>query len=159
MYLYQYILLAGFSCLFFRRETRYSAAAFLIGWFVYIALILGLSEINYYALSATVELCIAYALNKRHRIVSYIGYSLVLFNCAGFLSHWLYINFVGFDLIYALLSTTQFLFLLARATPNGIGKLHSKHIVVRCLNYDSGQAYDKMYTNTPTSKKNQCQAK
>ncbi len=159
MYLYQYILLAGFSCLFFKRETKFAATAFLTGWASYSLLTINVPTEVYYALSATTELVIAYVLNKRFRIVSYIGYFLIVVNAYGLLLYKLGLAPFSYDLIYALLSTIQFLFLLARATPNGIGKLHSKHIVVRCLNYDSGQAYGKMYRNTPTSKKNSCQAK
>ncbi len=158
MYLYQYILLVGFVGLFFNVKAKEAATVFLIGWGVYAVAVCGTDFRYYFLLSATIELAIAYKLNSRYRVISYISYSLILVNIFGLILH---INGIKwhYDFVYALLSIIQFLFLLARATPNGIGKLHSKHIVVRCLNYDSGQAYDKMYTNTPTSKKNQCQAK
>ncbi len=159
MYLYQYVLLAGFSCLFFRRETRFAASLFLIGWCAYLLFFIDAVSSYKYAACATIELSIAYALNKKNRVVAYMGYALVLVNVYGLVLIVEKRPPDTYDLTYALLSIIQFLFLLARAVPNGISELHSKHIVVRCLNYDSGQAYGKMYRNTPTSKKNQCQAK
>ncbi len=158
MYPYNYILLAGFTCLFFNVKTKEAATTFLIGWGVYLVAVYGTDFRYYFLLSATIELAIAYKLNSRYRVISYISYSLILVNIFGLILH---INGIKwhYDFVYALLSIIQFLFLLARVIPDGISELHSKHIVVRCLNYDSGQAYGKMYRNTPTSKKNSCQAK
>ncbi len=158
MYLYQYVLLAGFSCLFFNVKTKEAAKTLLIGWGAYIVAVHGTDFRYYFLLSATIELAIAYRLNTRYRVVSYISYSLMLVNVFGLILH---INGIKwyYDFVYALLSIIQFLLLLARTIPNGICRLHGKCFMVRCLNYDRGESYGKMYTNPSASKKNSCQAK
>lgn len=154
MYLFNYILLAGFVCLLFIKDTRFAASVFLGGWAVYIYAVLGLSEVNYYALSGTIECAIAYSLNKKHRLVSYLGYSLVVYNFVGFLVHSVNTEYPYYDIGYAIISVTQFLFLLARALPNGLNRLPAKHPLVRVVNFDSRKAYGIMYKNTQTQGKN-----
>ncbi len=158
MYLYQYILLVGFVGLFFNIKTKEAAKTFFIGWGVYLVAVYGTDFRYYFLLSATIELVIAYRLNTRYRVVSYISYSLMLVNVFGLILH---INGIKwyYDFVYALLSMIQFLLLLARTIPNGICRLHGKCFMVRCLNYDRGESYGKMYTNPSASKKNSCQAK
>lgn len=154
MYLFNYILLAGFVCLLFIKDTRFAASVFLCGWAVYIYAVLGLGEVNYYALSGTIECAIAYSLNKRHRAVSYLGYSLVVYNFLGFIVHSVNTEYPYYDIGYAIISVTQFLFLLARALPNGLNRLPAKHPLVRAVNFDSRKAYDRMYESTQTQGKN-----
>jgi hypothetical protein len=148
VFLYQYILLAGFVCLLSRRNTKLAAATFLTAWAVYILITLDASATFYYGAAATIELTVAYLLNKRYRVVSWLGYSLILVNIYGLI---LYRNGIGpitYDVIYAIISVTQFLFLLVRVAPNGLNRLHPQHFVVRAVNFDSRGAYDRMYKNT-----------
>ena len=154
MYLYQYILLAGFACLLFNPKTRFASLIFLSGWVVYTASTLSVSTAYYYMSAGTIEASIAYLLNKRYRAIAYLGYSLIFVNFYGLM---LYSNKVGplsYDVIYAIISITQFLFLLARALPNGINRLPAKHPLVRAVNFDSRKAYDIMYKNTPKKGEN-----
>ena len=102
----------------------------------------------------TIEVAIAYSLNRRYRVVAYLGYALLFVNIYGLL---LFKNGVGpmsYDVIYAIISVTQFIFLLMRAIPNGLNRLPSKHFVVRAVNFDSRGAYDRMYKSTQTQGKN-----
>jgi len=154
MYFYQYALLAGFTCLLFSRKTRFAASVFLLGWIIYLSVIFDFSGSTYYAASATIEMCIGYALNKRFRLVSLLNYCLMSLNIYGFMVH---MDDAGRDIyiyLYAIISITQFLFLLARALPNGINRLPAKHPVVRAVNFDSRKAHDIMYKNTPKKGKN-----
>ena len=154
MYTYNYILLAGFICLLFNKNTRFAAFVFLAGWALYLLLTIGASASFYYVASATIEVSIAYILNTKYRAVSYLGYSLILVNMYGL---FLYKNGIGpisYDAAYALISITQFMFLLARAILNGI-RLPTKHFMVRAVNFDSRGAYGIMYKNTATKGSNQ----
>ena len=154
MYFYQYILLAGFVCLLFNKETRFPASVFLCGWVIYTLSTLSVSTAFYYISAATIEAAIAYSLNKRHRAVAYLGYLLIFVNIYGLM---LYRNKIGplsYDVIYAIISVTQFLFLLVRAIPNGLNRLPAKHFVVRAVNFDSRGAYGRMYKNTQAKGKN-----
>jgi len=104
--------------------------------------------------SGTIEAAIAYLLNKRYRVIAYLGYLLIFVNFYGLI---LYNNKIGplsYDVIYAIISVTQFIFLLARLIPNGLNRLPAKHFVVRAVNFDSRGAYDRMYKNTQTQGKN-----
>jgi len=150
MYLFNYVLLAGFACLLFSRDSRGAALTFLAGWAIYIYAILGLPEVSYYALSGAIELVIAYRLNPKYRAVAYLGYSLVLYNLAGFLLHDVGTDYPYFDIGYTIISSVQFLFLLMRAIPNGLNRLHTQHFMVRLLNFDSRGSYGRMYENTTT---------
>ncbi len=159
MFLYQYALIAGFILLLFNDKTRLAAAIFVVSWAFYVLVVIESSATTYYAQAATIELLIGYALNKRFRLVSWLSYLLVALNLYGLLVHF---EHVGRDIyVYAcaIVSVVRFLLLLARAIPNGICRLHGKCFMVRCLNYDRGESYGKMYTNPSASKKNSCQAK
>ena len=148
MYIYQYLLFAGFLLLLTSNMTRDAALIFLVGWVVYLVVTIGASNSVYFVASGTIETAIAFYLNKRYRLVSYLGYSLLLVNVFGY---FLYVNGISrglYDLVYAIISVTQFLFLLARAIPNGLNRLHRKHFVVRAINFDSRGAYDRMCKNT-----------
>ena len=125
-----------------------------MGWAIYILSTFGNGAINYYALSASIELVIAYALNKRFRVVSYLGYSLVFVNFYGLMLYKGGVSPDSYDAIYAIISITQLLFLLMRAIPNGLNRLHPKHFVVRAVNFDSRGSYGRMYKNTKTKGKN-----
>ena len=153
MYFYQYILLAGFTCLLFNREVRFAASVFLSGWLIYLVVTIDIPYALYFCASATIETAIAGILNARYRLISYLGYSLILVNFAGLLLHINGIK-VYYDFVYAIISITQFLLLLARAIPNGVGRLHIKHLVVRAVNFDSRGAYDRMYKNSNAQGKN-----
>lgn len=105
--------------------------------------------------AGTIEAVIAYILNKRYRVIAYLGYLLIFVNFYGLM---LYKNGIGplsYDVIYALISVTQFLFLLARAVPNGINRLHTQHFMVRAVNFDSRGSYDRMYKNSKAKGENQ----
>lgn len=154
MYLYQYALLAGFACLLFYKDTRSASVAFLLGWAVYFTVVLGANEVNYYALSGAIELSIAYYLNSRFRLVSYLGYSLLVLNFIGFLCHESTTNESYYDAIYAVIAIAQFLILQLRVFADGISRLSSEHFVVRAVNFDSRGAYGRMYKNTQTQGKN-----
>jgi hypothetical protein len=155
MYFYQYILLAGFVCLLFNDKTRFAAFVFLAGWVIYTISTLSASTAFYYMSAGTIEAVIAYILNKRYRVIAYLGYLLIFVNFYGLM---LYKNGIGplsYDVIYALISVTQFLFLLARAVPNGINRLHTQHFMVRAVNFDSRGSYDRMYKNSKAKGENQ----
>ena len=155
MYLYNYILLAGFSCLLFNKETRFAAFVFLTGWAVYFIFTYGAASSTYYIASATIEAVIAYVLNNKYRVVAYIGYLLILVNIYGLALIKNKVGPISYDMIYAVLSITQFLFLLARAIPNGINRLHTEHFMVRAVNFDSRGSYVRMYKNNKAKGENQ----
>ncbi|WP_287199189.1 hypothetical protein [Pseudoalteromonas sp.] len=83
-----------------------------------------------------------------------MGYSLVVYNFLGFIVHSVNTEYPYYDIGYAIISVTQFLFLLARALPNGLNRLPAKHPLVRAVNFDSRKAYDRMYESTQTQGKN-----
>ena len=155
MYLYNYILLAGFACLLLSERTRLAACVFLAGWAIYSLLVFDAPVYVYYVAVGTIEATMAYILNKRFRVVAYLGYSLIIVNIYGLLLYKNGISPLSYDVIYALISITQFMFLLIRALPSGISGLHSKHILVRCTDFDSRKACGTMYKSTPTGKTNQ----
>ena len=150
MYLYQYILLAGFTCLLFSKEVRFASVIFLTGWAVYLVYFIDAPSNYKYVACGAIELSIAYILNRSYRIVAYIGYSLILVNIYGLL---LIVNKLppaSYDIIYALLSVTQFLILIIRANLNGILRLSEQYWLVRLINFDSGQARGIMCKNKAT---------
>jgi len=154
MYSWQYILLAGFVCLLFKPNTRYAASLFLIGWSVYLIFVIDIATSYKYISCATIELVIAYNLNKHYRAVSYLGYSLILVNIYGVLLYKIGMSPTTYDAIYAIISIIQFLFLLARALPNGINRLSDESFMVRLVNFDSRQTRGIMYKNKTTIEPN-----
>jgi hypothetical protein len=154
MYNYQYMLLAGLTCLLFSKETRFAALVFLCGWAVYFVTTISASTSLYYIASATIEAAIAYTLNARYRAAAYLGYSLILVNIFGLFLYWMKMPALSYDIIYAIISVTQFSLLLARANLDGLSRLHNKHFVVRAVNFDSRGAYDRMYKNSTAQGKN-----
>ncbi len=151
MYLYQYILMAGYTCLFFNDKTKEAATAFILGWCVYIGFVYGCGVTYYFALSAIIETAIAYKLNKRYRLVSYISYSLILVNMVGLIMNLYGVKFV-YDVVYAILAVAQFILLLARMVFDGSGRANYKWFIVRCVNFDSRKTYATMRKNQPTKK-------
>ena len=148
MYFYQYILLAGLVCLLFNKNTRIAASIFLAGWVVYLFIFIDSSSSIKYMACGTIEFSIAYALNKRYRAIAYLGYSLIFVNMYGLVLIKVKSEPITYDVIYAIISVIQFLFLLMRALPNGLNRLHTQHFMVRAVNFDSRGAYDIMYKNT-----------
>lgn len=154
MYLYQYALLAGFVCLLFNKEARFAAVVFIFAWSIYLLDVISMNATTYYAATATIEMCIGFILNPRFRVVSILSYMLMLLNIYGLMFHYddmgraVYIN------LYAIISVTQFLFLLTRAIPNGISRLPDEHWLVRCVDYDSRQARVIMYKSKNTKESN-----
>jgi hypothetical protein len=144
----------GFACLYFNKDTRFASGVFLLGWAFYLLSTIGMEYKFYFLASATIETVIAVLLNQRYRLISYLGYSLLLLNIIGLMLH---VNDVKFyyDFSYALISTTQFLLLLARAFPDGVNRLHPKHFMVRVINFDSRGAHNRMYQNIKTQDSNQ----
>ena len=149
MYFYQYILLAGFACLLFNKNTRFASGVFLLGWIIYFITTFGAEYEFYFLASATIETVIAVTLNNRYRLVSYLGYSLLLLNIIGLLLHVCDIRFY-YDFAYALISCAQFSLLLLRIIPNGICRLHNEHFMVRVINYDSRGSYARMCKDIKT---------
>ena len=147
MFLYQYILLAGFTCLLFNKDSRFASAVFLSGWAVYLLFVIDDGSATYYAASATIEMCIAYALNKRFRVISWAGYSLMILNLYGLFVHYNDAGRVIYINTYMAIAIFQLLILIIRTNRNGIGRLHTKHFVVRAVNFDSRGSYDRMYKN------------
>lgn len=145
MYIYQYILLAGLTCLLFNKNTRFSASVFLTGWLVYLILFIDAPSTYKYIACGVIEFSIAYALNKRHLVISFLGYFLILVNVYGLLLIKIKVGPLSYDIIYAIISITQFLFLLIRAMTNGITRLNNEHFIVFLANFDSRSAYDRMY--------------
>jgi hypothetical protein len=155
VYFYQYILLAGFVCLLFNSRTRFASVVFLLGWAVYTISTLSVSTAFYYISAGTIEAAIAYTLNKRYRVIAYLGYSLIFVNFYGLMLYKNGISPVSYDTIYAVISVTQLLFLLMRAIPNGLNRLSPKHFVVRAVNFDSRGAYARMYKSIQAKGENQ----
>ena len=118
---------------------------FLLGWAVYTASTLNVGTAYYYMSAATIEASIAYLLNKRYRVIAYLGYLLIFVNFYGLMLYKAKLPPLTYDVVYAIISITQFLFLLVRALPNGIHRLHCQHWLVRAINFDSRGAYDRMY--------------
>jgi len=154
MYTYNYILLAGFVCLLFNSRTRFASSIFLAGWAIYLLSTFNASTAFYYMASGTIEAAIAYTLNKRYRAIACLGYLLILVNFYGLMLYKSGVSPLTYDVIYAIISITQFLFLLMRAIPNGLNRLPAKHFMVRAVNFDSRGAYGRMYKNTQTKGKN-----
>ena len=148
MFIYQYILLLGFVGLYFNRETKFAASAFLIGWAVYIVIVLGTNFEHYFILSAIIELAIAYTLNHKYKHVSYVSYLLILVNVAGLILH---INGIKdyYNHVYAVLSVYQFTLLIGRLILNGIHRRSIQRSAFCGGNYDSRKACAKVYKNTP----------
>ena len=149
MFIYQYILLLGFAGLYFDKETKLAASAFLIGWAVYIVFALGTKFEQYFILSAIIELAIAYALNNKYKNVSYVSYLLILVNMAGLILH---INGIKdyYNHIYAVLSIYQFTLLIGRLILNGIYRRAIQCNTFCAGNYDCGQARVKVHKITTT---------
>ena len=147
MYLWQYILLAGFSCLLLFKAVRFPAIIFIAGWLFYLVFIIDIATQYKYMACGTIELSIAYALNSRFRVVSWLGYLLILVNVYGLILFKSGYSPLTYDVIYAIISITQFIFLLARLSPNGLNRLPAKHFMVRLVNFDSRTACDIMYKN------------
>ena len=147
--------MAGFVCLIFSRQTRFASTTFLSAWVIYLLVTIDVSATFYYGASATIELTVAYLLNKRYRAVSWLGYSLILVNVYGLILYMNGADPLSYDVIYAIISVTQFLFLLARALPNGLNRLHTQHFMVRAVNFDSRGTYDRMYKNKTKKGSNQ----
>lgn len=139
--------MAGFVCLLFNKETRIAGSVFIAGWAIYTVTTLNAGTAFYYMSAATIEAGIAYVLNKRHRAVAYLGYSLILVNIYGLLLYKLRISPISYDIIYAVISITQFLLLLSRLALNGINRLPPEHFMVRLVDFDSGQARGIMCKN------------
>jgi hypothetical protein len=154
MFFYQYIILAGLTCLFFNKETRFASLAFLVGWCVYALFLSGdnVSTASYYIGCAAIETAIAYSLTKKHRLVAYLGYSLIPVNIFGLLIYKSQSAPLAYDAVYAVISIAQLLILIARANVNGINRLHIQHFLVRVINFDSYQARDIMSNNKATKK-------
>jgi hypothetical protein len=152
MYFYQYILLAGFTCLLFNKETRFASVVFLLSWVVYLLLFIDATVSYKYIACATLELSIAYLLNNRFRLVSYIGYFLIFVNIFGLMLYKNKLDPMPYDFIYAILSVTQLILLILRVNLNGLHRLHPEHIMVRIANFDGGQSSVTMH-KTQTNKK------
>ena len=136
MYFYQYILLAGFSCLLFYKETRFASLIFLLCWVVYLTLFIDANISYKYIACATIELIIGYLLNKKFRLVSYINYILIFVNIFGLMLYKSKLDPMPYDLIYAILSVTQLLLLILRVNLNGLHRLRPEHLMVRIANFD-----------------------
>ena len=136
--------MAGYTCLFFNNKTKEAATAFVLGWCVYIGFVYGCGVTYYFALSAIIETAIAYNLNKRYRLVSYISYSLILVNLAGLIMNLYGVKFV-YDVIYAILAVAQFVLLLARTVLEGSDRANYKLFIVRCVNFDSRKTYATLH--------------
>lgn len=152
MYIYQYVLMAAFCGLLFKKETRFASIVFLFGWSIYYVITLDLDAVYYYAASATIETAIGFTLNKRYRLVSYLGYSLIIVNLYGF---YLYENKIqpqSYDIIYAMISTLQILILITRGFVNGNYRTTFEYWLVCIADFDSRQARGTMYKNTPKKK-------
>jgi hypothetical protein len=154
MYIYQYALIIGFTCLLFNRGTKGAAGVFLVGWALYLFFILDAPSSYKYICCATIETVIAFILNAKYRLVSYIGYSLTIVNVYGLFLIGTGRMPITYDVIYAVLAVTQFLLLLARAMPNGINRLHPKSFVVRVVNFDSRQACNRVHKKLKTQGSN-----
>ena len=154
MYLYQYVLLAGFTCLLFNKETRFASMVFLFGWAVYLTMFIDAESTHKYMACATIEASIAYALNNKYRIVSYIGYSLIFVNIYGLILIKIKMLPVSYDIIYAILSVLQITFLVARVNLNGIYRLPEQCWLVRLVNYDSCKTRAIMYKSKTTKEAN-----
>lgn len=150
MYSYQYALLIGFLLLLLKRETRLAASIFIIGWVIYLFVFIDASSTYKYMACATIEAAIAYTLNNRYRVVAYLGYLLIFVNIYGLALIKLKVGPISYDVMYAIISVTQFMFLLTRAIPNGINRLPAEHLLVRLVNFDSRQARVIMYKSKTT---------
>ena len=155
MYLYQYALITGLTCLLLSRSAKGAAGVFLIGWAFYLLFIIDAPSSYKYISCATIETAIAFILNTKYRLVSYIGYSLTIVNVYGLFLISAERMPITYDLIYAVLAVTQFLLLLARAMPNGINRLHPKSFVVRVVNFDSRQTHNRVCKKLKTKGSNQ----
>ena len=152
MFLYQYILLAGFVCLLFNEKTRFASAVFLTGWVVYLLVTIGASTAFYYIASASIETAIATALNNKHKYISYLGYSLIAVNIYGLSVHLDIDGRNNYIVIYAVVSIAQFILLLTRLIPDGIRRLCIQRITLRYRNFDGSKTCAKMYKNTSKGK-------
>jgi len=152
MFLYQYILLAGFSCLLLNRRTRFAAFTFLVGWSVYTVTTLGADYTQYYVSAAIIETTIAVVLNERHKYIAYLGYSLIPLNIYGLLVHSDPDGRSIYILIYAAVSIIQFIILFCRLIPDGIRRYIKQRFTICHHNYDCVKTCAKVYGNTPSHK-------
>lgn len=131
--------MAAFCCLYFNKSVRLSAICFLAGWFVYLCFYFYeiLHDSWYYIFSAIIETAIAYALNKRFRLVSYLGYSLIFINLYGYYLFYNGLSPISYDIIYAVITITQVLLLIFRGLLNGVNRSCNHIAVVRFINFDS----------------------
>ena len=132
----------------------FASIVFLTGWSVYMAVTLGADTSYYYAASAAIELSIGYILNDKYRLVAYINYTLIFVNIYGLLLFKMKVSPISYDIIYALLSVTQFLILIIRANLNGIYRLPEQCWLVRLLYFDSRQARAIMCKSKTTKEAN-----
>lgn len=149
MYIYQYICLAVFGCLLFNKTLRFPAIVFLLGWCFYF-IYLGIKppkDPYYYLVAATIETTIAYLLNNKFRLVSYLGYSLILVNIFGYC---LFINEMKptlYDIIYSIITVSQVLLLISRGLLDGINGSYKYGWAIRFVNFDSFQSRVTMHKN------------
>ena len=137
MYLYQYFLMVGFACLFFNKNVKYPSFIFLLSWVLYVALFLDYPASYKYIVCATIETTIGCLLIYRHRLVSYLAFSLIAVNLLGLMLYEYGYKPTSYDLIYAIISVMQFVLLTIRALPNGFNRLPYQHILIRIASFDS----------------------
>jgi hypothetical protein len=137
MYLYQYALLAGFTCLLFNPKTRFASSVFLIGWLVYVTFLIDSASNLKYICCASIEVAISYAINNRFKVASYLGYLLIPVNMYGLMLIRLGAQPITYDVVYAIIAIIQFMLILDRAIPDGIYRLHFKRWMVRPAHFDS----------------------
>lgn len=146
--------MAGFACLLFNKNTFFASSMFICGWIMYFPLTTGQDASYYYAASAGIELSIGYILNNKYRLVAYINYTLIFVNIYGLLLFKMKVSPISYDIIYALLSVTQFLILIIRANLNGIYRLPEQCWLVRLLYFDSRQTRVIMCKSKTTKEAN-----
>ena len=147
--------MAGFLCLFFVPECRQASTAFLIGWAVYLSLYLNIDiAYYYYALSATIEFCIAIYLLNRYSLLAYIGFFLVSVNVYGLFLYMLHVSPLSYDVIYAIASILQFILLASRSAQHGVIRLCVKRVMVFAFNFDGGESCGIIQKETNPQRKN-----
>ena len=151
MYIYQYLLMAGYTCLFFNARTKEASCAFLSGWLAYLFFVYGCGVSYYFVLSAFIEFCIAYKLNRNYRLVSYIGYSLIIVNLVGLVMNINGVKFV-YDFTYTVLSLIQFLILIGRVLIDGNNRVDNERFIFRAINFDSRKTYVTMQKTNSAKK-------
>lgn len=143
MYPYQYLIVVALCGLYFNKQTSKAAEALLLGWAFYIAVTLHLPTEYYYAITALVELIIAYKLNLKYRLVSYMNYSLILVNLYGILLFKHGIQPESYDEIYEIVSIAQLLLLVLRLSHGRI-RLPLQCVMDYLVNFDSRKAHGTM---------------